>query len=283
MEGSFIVIAILISFHLILLSLLSILFSSRLVSSNHSHELTWLGRTNPLLDAQTVKWTPLLWQASEWLKIKVCSYHWGQPRRGATCQHTWHFFSYFNTTAKCGIHHMSWTKEMHFFKPGKIIKGIKKYQCLNPLPYWSLKRTQYQEFKLRKTVSHQSHVSQCKGASPLKPLACLLLFSCSVMSDFFVTPRTVAHKASMSMGFLCPRPECPLLRGKEKKQLSVYTILSHNYTCILSSPHIKTQATLEDNEALWKGPWCFIYVSHNTLATGFSPKFVCQWETLHVQ
>ena len=33
----------------------------------------------------------------------------------------------------------------------------------------------------------------------------LLLFSCSVMSESFVTPWTVAHQASLSMGF--PRQE----------------------------------------------------------------------------
>ena len=57
------------------------------------------------------------------------------------------------------------------------------------------------------------------------------------------------------------RPECPLLKGKEKKQLSLYTILSHSYTYTLSSPHIKMQATLEDMKPSEKWPWFCISVS----------------------
>lgn len=93
-EGSFIVIEILISFQLILLFSLSISFSSRLVSSVQRYELTWPGRVNPLLDGRkTIKWTLSLWQASEWKKKKKknnkcvptigCS-----PEQGPTCQHT---------------------------------------------------------------------------------------------------------------------------------------------------------------------------------------------------
>ena len=36
---------------------------------------------------------------------------------------------------------------------------------------------------------------------PLLRFCSLLLFSCSVMSDFFVTLWTVAHQTSLSMGF----------------------------------------------------------------------------------